>query len=91
MNAGRTFLHEGARVLTETGAELVVRFDPTGVDLRDCLNNIRHTDWHDLPLVQNIVDGRPVAVVRSLRPLWDSLNDVARERALNKLEIVLRS
>jgi|EndMetStandDraft_2_1072991.scaffolds.fasta_scaffold00133_8 hypothetical protein len=89
MNAGRTFLHEGARVLTETGAELVVRFDPTGVDLRDCLNNIRHTDWDDLPLVQNIVDGRPVAVVRSLRPLWDSLNDVARERALNKLEIVL--
>ncbi|MCV7303588.1 DDE-type integrase/transposase/recombinase [Mycobacterium barrassiae] len=89
MNAGRTFLYEGARVLTETGAELVVRFDPTGVDLRDCLNNIRHRDWNDLPLVQNIVDGRPVAVARTLRPLWDSLDDKARERALNKLEIVL--
>ncbi len=88
MTGGRTTLFVGARVLTDWGTTLVVCSDKTGVDLRDCLNNVQHKRWDDLPVVQAIEKGQPVALTEPLRPLWDSLDDAARERALNKLEVV---
>lgn len=88
MSSGRTFLYRNARVLTDTGAELVLRSDSTGVDFRDCLNNVRHQDWSRLTNIQNIVDGRPVVLTPLLQPLWASLDGKARELALNKLEVV---
>lgn len=88
MTGGRTTLYKGARVLTHVGTMLVVRLDATGVDLRDCLNNVEHKKWDDLPVVQAIENGQPVALTEQLRPLWDSLDADAHEQALNKLEVV---
>ena len=88
MNSGRTTLCVGAYVLTIRGANLVVKLDSSGIDLRDCLSNVKHREWNDLPDLQNIVDGYPVAFSRAFRPLWDSLDEDARRLALNKLEVV---
>jgi putative transposase len=85
---GRTPLLMGSRVLTDEGVTLVVGLNATGVDLRDCLNNVTRVKWDDIPVVRSIEDGQPVALSELLRPLWDSLDEEARELALNKLEVV---
>ena len=88
MPGGRTALHEGALVLTDTGTALVMAVNETGVEFRDCVNVTTHFRWDALPVVREVRDGVPSILAPALRPLWDSLDDDARSVALNRLEVV---
>lgn len=87
-DGGRTLLTLGSSVMTDNGTALVVRIQSTVVDLRDCVHRIVHVEWDDLRGVRNIQNGGVAALTEPLRPLWDTLDDAAREIALNRLEVV---
>ncbi|WP_234821111.1 leucine zipper domain-containing protein [Mycobacteroides abscessus] len=89
MSSGRTTLLVGERVLTDAGTA-VVAAPPTadGIDLKDPFGNITHWLWVQLPAIQSIHEGQVDALSPALRPLWDSLDDSAREVTLWRLEIV---
>ncbi|OPX11848.1 integrase [Mycobacterium sp. AT1] len=60
----------------------------TGVKLRDPVGETILIGWEVLSTARAIKDGQVAALTEPLRPLWDGLDDHAREIALNRLEIV---
>lgn len=87
-DCGRTLLTVGSSVMTDNGTALIVAVQSTGVDLRDCIHNVVHKEWNDLGGMRNIQNGAVAALTEPLRPLWDTLDEAAREIALTRLEVV---
>lgn len=88
MPDGRTVLVEGARVLMENGTAVVVAVASTGVKFRDSFGNVETVGWPDLNAIRVVRDGEVVALAEPLRPMWDVLDDRARNVALLRLEVV---
>lgn len=85
---GRTSLTEGTRVLTQRGFALTGVIGAAGVTLHYPCGETSVVSWVELGVIRNLDNGEVCALSESLRPLWDTLGDDAREAALFKLEIV---
>jgi transposase InsO family protein len=89
MTAARTTLSPGKRVALDTGTAVPVKpIQPTGVTFRDPTGNDTHITWDKLGTVRAINDGVVAALADPLRPIWDALDENARNVALMRLEVV---
>lgn len=88
MSRGRTSLIAGERVLTDRGYKVVGMVAGANVTLHDSYGESVKVNWADLGLIRGLQDGEVAALSEPLRPLWDTLPDDVREKALFKLEIV---
>ena len=88
MASGRTPLWRGARILIDAGTGVVTALAAEGFDVKDSFGDVTHNDWMNLSTILSIEDGRVAALSQPLRPIWDGLDDAARDDALFKLEIV---
>lgn len=79
----------GARVVGDYGTAVVVKPPGAdGIDLKDAFGTVTHVPWAQVSTILTIDDGQVAALSPALRPLWDCLDDPARELALRRLEIV---
>lgn len=88
MASGRTPLWKGARILIDAGTGVVTDLAREGFDVKDAFGDVTHKDWVNLSTVLSIEDGHVAALSQPLRPIWDALDDAARDDALWKLEVV---
>ncbi|WP_179963554.1 integrase [Mycobacterium marseillense] len=88
MNAARTELAEETRVLLDWGTAVVVAVSATGVTFRDAVGDEIHRGFDELTTIRAMTQDGVAALARPLRPVWDALDDKARDAALMRLEVV---
>jgi putative transposase len=88
MNTARTALDEGTRVLLKKGSAVVIAVKSTGVTFRDPVGDQFHRGFDELETVRAMTEGGVAALIEPLRPVWDTLDDKARNAALMRLEVV---